>query len=185
MPVPSDNPVTGDQIERGRQLFTDTRLSRDGTISCQSCHDPARAFAKPEAISPGVFGRTGRRNAPTILNRALGRAFFWDGRAATLEQQVLMPIEDPNEMDLPLAEASRRVGLPLRDIARALATFVRAQVSGNSRYDRFEARPAGVRAMLPHVDRFLPVHNLKSLIDLAQALSQESPRTALEKRAWK
>ena len=53
------------------------------------------------------------------------------------------------------------------------------------RYEKFEARPAGVRAMLPHVDRFLPVHNLKSLIDLAQALSQESPRTALEKRAWK
>ena len=54
---------------------------RDGTIACTSCHDPERAFTKPDAVSPGVFGRRGRRNAPTVVNRAWGRAFFWDGRA--------------------------------------------------------------------------------------------------------
>lgn len=150
MPVPATNPLTDEQVVRGRQLFADPRLSRDGTISCLSCHDPERAFTKPDAVSPGVFGRKGRRNAPTILNRAWGRRFFWDGRAATLEQQVLMPIEDPNEMDLPLAEAARRVGLPVDEIARALASYVRAQMSGNSRYDRFQA---GERALLTREER--------------------------------
>ncbi len=137
VPEPTDNPVTPEKIELGRALFADTRLSRDGTIACTSCHDPERAFSKPESVSPGVFGRRGRRNSPTVLNRAWGRVFFWDGRAATLEAQVLMPIVDPNEMDLPLDEAARRVGLPVDEMARALATYIRAQMSGNSRFDRY------------------------------------------------
>jgi cytochrome c peroxidase len=137
VPVPETNPVTEEKIALGRRLFGDTRLSRDGTVACTSCHDPARAFTKPEAVSPGVFARRGRRNSPTIVNRAWGRAFFWDGRAATLEQQVLMPIEDPNEMDLPLAEASRRVGMPADELSRALASYVRSVMSGNSPFDRY------------------------------------------------
>ncbi|MFN8066357.1 MAG: cytochrome c peroxidase [Vicinamibacterales bacterium] len=137
LPVPEANPITPEKIELGRRLFADTRLSKDGTIACTSCHDPERAFTKPDAVSPGVFGRKGRRNSPTILNRAWGRVFFWDGRAATLEQQVLMPIQDPNEMDLTLEEASQRVELPVDKIAAALATYVRAQMSGDTRYDRF------------------------------------------------
>lgn len=139
MPVPATNPLTPEKIEAGLRLFADTRLSRDGTIACTSCHDPERAFTKPEAISPGVFGRRGRRNAPTVLNRGWGRVFFWDGRAATLEEQVLKPIEDPNEMDLSLAEASTRVGMSSGEIAQALASYVRSLMSGNSRLDRFVA----------------------------------------------
>jgi cytochrome c peroxidase len=139
VPVPEGNPVTAEKITLGRQLFGDTRLSRDGRISCASCHDPARAFTKPEPVSPGVFGRRGHRNAPTLVNRAWGRAFFWDGRADTLEAQVLMPIEDPNEMDLPLAEASRRVGVPVAEIGYALATYLRSLMSGDSAFDRFSA----------------------------------------------
>ena len=139
MPLPASNPLSPEKIETGRRLFADTRLSRDGTIACTSCHDPERAFTKPEAVSPGVFGRRGRRNAPTVLNRAWGRVFFWDGRAATLEEQVLKPIEDPNEMDLALTEASQRVGLPTGDIAQALASYVRSLMSGDSRFDRFAA----------------------------------------------
>lgn len=137
MPVPEDNPVTAEKIELGRQLFADKRLSRDGTIACTSCHDPARAFSKPDAVSPGVFGRLGRRNAPTVVNRGWGRAFFWDARAASLEAQVLMPIEDRNEMDLPLAEASSRVGRSTQEISHALATYIRSLMSGDSPYDRF------------------------------------------------
>lgn len=137
VPVPETNPVTPEKVELGRQLFGDTRLSRDGTIACTSCHDPARAFTRAEAVSPGVDGRRGRRNSPTVLNRAWGRTFFWDGRAATLEQQVLMPVEDPNEMDLPLAEAARRVGLSSGEIARALATYIRSLMSGDSAFDRY------------------------------------------------
>ena len=97
MPVPEDNPLTVEKIELGRRLFSDRRLSRDGSIACVSCHDPERAFSDSRPIAIGVFGRQGRRNAPAIINRGYGRAFFWDGRARTLEEQVLKPIEDPNE----------------------------------------------------------------------------------------
>lgn len=150
LPVPASNPLTDEKIELGRRLFADTRLSKDGTIACTSCHDPERAFTKPDSVSPGVFGRRGTRNSPTIVNRGWGSSFFWDGRAATLEQQVLMPIQDPNEMDLSLDEASRAVSLTADTIAQALASYVRAQMSGNSRYDRFNA---GERTVLTPEER--------------------------------
>ena len=137
MPVPEDNPITVEKIELGRRLFGDRRLSRDGTIACSSCHDPERAFSAPAAIAPGVFGRLGTRNAPALINRGWGRAFFWDGRAMTLEEQVLQPIEDPNEMDLTVAEAASRVERSPRELAEALATYIRSILSGNSPYDRY------------------------------------------------
>jgi cytochrome c peroxidase len=137
MPVPDENPLTPEKIELGRQLFNDRRMSRDGTIACVSCHDPARAFSDGRAKAVGVFGRQGRRNAPALVNRGYGRAFFWDARIATLEEQVLKPIEDPNEMDLPVDEAARRVGRSPDDLSRALASFVRSILSGNAPYDRF------------------------------------------------
>lgn len=137
MPVPEDNPITAEKIELGRRLFNDRRLSRDGSIACASCHDPARAFSDGRALSVGVVGRVGRRNAPGIINRGYGRAFFWDARARTLEEQVLGPIEDPSEMDLEISEAARRVGLSPQQMARALATYVRSIMSGNSPYDRY------------------------------------------------
>jgi cytochrome c peroxidase len=137
LPVPEENPLAAEKIELGRRLFFDRRLSRDGSVACASCHDPERAYSDGRAIAIGVFGRKGRRNAPALVNRGYGRLFFWDGRAATLEEQVLKPIEDPNEMDLPLVEAAARAGLASEEISRALASFVRSILSGNSRYDRF------------------------------------------------
>ena len=137
LPVPDDNPLTAATIEQGRRLFHDRRLSRDQSISCASCHDPKRAFADTRPIAIGVFGRKGRRNSPALINRGYGRSFFWDGRIKTLEEQVLKPIQDPNEMDLTLDEAARRVNLPPEEIARALASFVRSILSGGSPFDRF------------------------------------------------
>jgi cytochrome c peroxidase len=137
LPVPEDNPLTAEKIEIGRRLFFDRRLSRDGSVTCGSCHDPERAFSDGRAVAIGVFGRKGRRNAPALVNRGYGRLFFWDGRANRLEDQVLKPIEDPNEMDLPLGEAAARVGLRAGEISQALASFVRSILSGNSRFDRF------------------------------------------------
>jgi len=137
LPVPEHNPLTAQKIEAGRQLFFDRRLSRDGSIACASCHDPERAYSDGRSIAVGVFGRKGRRNAPALLNRGYGRLFFWDGRAASLEEQVLKPIEDPNEMDLPLSEASARTGLSERELSQALASFVRSILSGDSPFDRF------------------------------------------------
>ena len=137
LPVPEDNPLTAEKIEMGRGLFFDRRLSRDGSVSCSTCHDPERAFTDGRPIAVGIFGRRGLRNSPALLNRAWGTLFFWDGRSKTLEEQVLKPIEDPNEMDLPLIEAASRVGLRVSDISFALASYVRSLLSGDSPYDRY------------------------------------------------
>lgn len=137
MPVPDDNPITAERIELGRQLFFDRRLSRDGSLSCATCHDPERGFADARPIAVGIDGRQGRRNAPALINRGYGRAFFWDGRAKSLEEQVTKPIEDPNELGSSLADASRRVDVPADEMARALSSFVRSILSGNSPFDRF------------------------------------------------
>jgi cytochrome c peroxidase len=137
MPVPEDNPLTTERVERGRELFFDTRLSRDRTIACASCHDPERAFSDGRPVAIGVFNRVGRRSAAALVNRGYGRSFFWDGRAATLEDQVLQPIQDPNEMDMTLPEVSARVGIPIEEVSRSLASFVRSLLSGDSPFDRF------------------------------------------------
>ena len=137
VPVPEDNPITVENIELGRRLFNDRRLSRDGSIACSSCHDPNRAFAGSEPVAHGISGRRGRRNAPALINRAWGRSFSWDGRAATLEVQVVRPIEDPNEMDLSIELAAARVGVSSGLLSRALATYVRSIMSGNAPYDRY------------------------------------------------
>jgi cytochrome c peroxidase len=83
----------------------------------------------------GVGGRQGRRNAPALINRGYGRAFFWDGRMPSLEEQVLKPIQDHNEMDLTLEEASGRVKLDVTTLSRALASYIRSILSGDSPYD--------------------------------------------------
>lgn len=137
MPVPEENPITQEKVELGRRLFNDRRLSRDQSVSCASCHDPERAFSDGRPVAIGVFERVGRRNAPALVNRGYGRSFFWDGRVATLEEQVLKPIQDPNEMDMMLSEASARVGSTPDGIARALASYVRSLLSGDSGFDRF------------------------------------------------
>lgn len=139
VPAPDDNPAVARTITRGRQLFFDGRLSRDGSVSCASCHDPARAFTDGRPVSIGIGGVRGRRNAPALLNLAYARVLFWDGRAMTLEHLVRMPIELPHEMDLPVATAAERVGLSPRDLALALAAYVRSILAGGSRVDRFVA----------------------------------------------
>jgi cytochrome c peroxidase len=137
LPVPDENPLTAEKIALGRRLFSDRRLSRDGTIACTSCHDTNRAFSDGRQVAIGVSGRAGHRNAPALVNRGYGRAFFWDGRVPTLEEQVLRPIEDPNEMDLTVVDAARRVRLAPEALSQALASYVRSILSGNSPYDRF------------------------------------------------
>jgi hypothetical protein len=119
LPVPEDNPLTLENIELGKRLFLDSRLSRDGSLSSAGCHDPARGFSDGRPVAIGIHGRQGKRNAPALINRAYGRRFFWDGRVATLEEQVLKPIQDPNEMDLTLPEAATRVALTPEKISRA------------------------------------------------------------------
>jgi len=153
MPVPEENPLTAEKVALGRRLFFDPILSRDYTLSCGSCHDPRRAFTDSLPVAVGVRGRHGTRNAPTLVNRAYGKAQFWDGRAASLEEQALQPIENPDEFDMTVEEVLARLkshgdypALFLaafgreansEDMGRALATYVRTIFSGEAPIDRY------------------------------------------------
>lgn len=153
LPVPLDNPLTAAKSALGRRLFLDPILSRDSTLACAGCHEPARAFTDGRARSVGVGGVAGRRNTPTLLNRVYGRSFSWDGRETSLETQVLRPIEDEAEMDMTLADALSRLKASSEyrqlfaevfsrppnaaDLAASLASYVRTILSGDSPADRY------------------------------------------------
>lgn len=166
MPAPEDNPLTSAKIALGRRLFSDPLLSRDGTLACATCHDPQRAFTDGRPVAVGIRGQIGARSAPTLVNRAYGRSQFWDGRARSLEEQVLEPIVNPKELDLTINEAVERLAsaaeyrdqfelafgrsVNREDLARALASYVRTIVSGDSPLDRYmdgerDALPAQAR----------------------------------------
>ncbi len=157
--IPADNQLTAAKIELGKVLYFDPRLSADGTVSCASCHDPKKGFADDEPFSKGIKGQLGGRNAPTTLNRLHSTAQFWDGRAKSLEDQALGPVQNPVEMGstLPsmIASVNRIAGYrPLfkaafgseeinsERVAKAISAFERTLLSGNSPYDRFQAGEA-------------------------------------------
>ncbi len=137
----------------GRLLFEDKILSSDQSISCATCHIPEFAFGDTSAVSLGVGGQKGTRNTPPITNMAFRASFFWDGRAATLEEQVLRPIENPVEMALPLSEAVARLRADARYVgyfqvlygrmpdtvalADALAAFIRTLETADTPFDRW------------------------------------------------
>ena len=143
LPVPESNPLTPAKITLGRKLFFDTRLSRTGAVSCATCHDPKRAFTDEGPVAVGVDGKKGPRRTPRIFNRVYGKSFFWDGRAATLEEQVLMPIANPLEMDMEPAAAAVRVGLSVPAMRDALASYVRTILAGGAPIDRYLAGDSG------------------------------------------
>src|SRR5207237_8367724 len=95
---PPDNPYTPAKAELGRYLYFDKRLSADQTLSCASCHGPQSGFTDNAAFSTGIKSQKGGRSAPTVINRAFSSAQFWDGRAATLEEQAKGPMANPLEM---------------------------------------------------------------------------------------
>jgi cytochrome c peroxidase len=158
MPVPESNPLTKEKIELGRKLFFDPVLSRDRTLSCATCHDPTLAFTDTKPVAVGVDGQKGTRRSPRLINRGYGKLFFWDGRAGSLEEQVLQPIQNPIEMATTLEEVEARLrgdtgyavgfqkafGRPpdTPALQQALASYVRTIVSGNSPYDRYVAGEA-------------------------------------------
>jgi cytochrome c peroxidase len=154
-PVPKDNPLTEAKVQLGRKLFFDPILSADGSVSCASCHDPSHGFAGSSRFGTGIGGKKTTRNVPSLLNRAYGTAFFWDGREQTLEAQALRPIDNPEEMGGTVADAVKRLqrhadypGLfkaayaeevTPANLGKALASFERVLLLGNSRVDRFRA----------------------------------------------
>ena len=139
LPTPAANPLTRAKVELGRKLFFDKRLSADGTVACASCHDPAFAFGDRRVLAAGIGGRVGVRRAPRLINRGYGKSFFWDGRAQTLEQQVVQPVANPLEMGSSMRDAAARIGVAEEALRDALASYVRTILSGNSRFDRYLA----------------------------------------------
>lgn len=156
VPVPADNPATAAKIALGRALFYEARLSFDGTISCASCHKQEFAFTDGGfPVSRGVGGEVGIRNTPTIVNTAYLHSLSLDGLATSLEQQSLRAILNPLEMRADTTVISRLLQqdtlyrrlfaesfhdlqpVTAHNTVRAIATFMRSVLSGNSRYDRF------------------------------------------------
>jgi len=159
--VPEDNPITMGKVELGRALFFDTRLSFDNSVSCAACHSPQAGFADGLRVSLGIDAQKGGRNAPTVINRAFSRQQFWDGRAGSLEEQSIGPLVNPVEMGMPSHEfVVKKIGairgyrdwfkkifgrnVNIDDLARAIASFERTVVSGNSAFDQFMAGKEGV-----------------------------------------
>jgi cytochrome c peroxidase len=159
---PEDNEYTPEKAELGWLLFFDKRLSTDGSVSCASCHSPEHGFGDGQPVSTGIKGQKGGRSAPSVINRVYGAVQFWDGRAASLEDQAKGPIANPIEMtaekDSKKAHATcieRLKGVKeyrerfkkvfgtddftIDHVAMAIATFERTVLSGNSAFDKFKA----------------------------------------------
>ncbi len=161
--IPEDNQLTQEKIDLGRKLYFDTRISTDGTVGCVTCHDPKHALAdgRGAKTSAGVGGAMGTRNTPTVLNAAFLSTQFWDGRAATLEEQAAQPLLNPIEHGFTnTAAVEARIkelgeyaelfkaafgsdAITLERAAKAIASFERTIISLDAPIDRFLAGEAG------------------------------------------
>jgi len=181
--TPEDNPITNEGFKLGRFLFYDTILSKDKTISCASCHKQEFAFSDNQQLSLGVNNLKTRRHSMTIVNAMWQNTFFWDGRANSLEEQALRPIEAQNEMNLPIDSALVRLNnssfyqekftnafgsseITAELLAKAISQFERALISGNSKFDLYkqgryqlsEAEARGEQLFFTHPE---PSQNLR------------------------
>ena len=153
--VPADNPLTKEKIELGRAIFFDKRMSKDNTIACASCHMAKKGFTDGMPVSTGIKGLKGGRSAPVSFNRVYSKAQFWDGRAATLEDQSIGPFANPIEHgfanhDEMVAKMKKMPGyrkrfqevfggeITIQDVGRAVASFQRTVLSGNSAVDKYD-----------------------------------------------
>jgi cytochrome c peroxidase len=159
---PEDNPYSAEKVELGRLLYFDKRLSSDNSVSCASCHATEKAFTDGAPVSTGIGGQKGGRSAPTVINRAFSTQQFWDGRAATVEEQAKGPIANPIEMTSEKTAEGAHGAIVKRlqtvpgyvqrfdkvfgpksvnidNVAKAIATFERTVYSGNAPYDKYVA----------------------------------------------
>jgi cytochrome c peroxidase len=171
VPIPGDNPETVETIALGRKLFYEKKLSLDDSLACGSCHNPLIGFTDGQKHSIGVGGKTGTRNAPTVINAAYVPLQFWDGRAPSLEEQAAGPIANPVEMNQThavcvsklevdpayKAEFQKAFGpgsVTIGKVKNAIASFERTLISGNSPFDRYQfgghkkaLSPAAIRGL--------------------------------------
>jgi cytochrome c peroxidase len=170
----------------GERLFFDSRLSGDGTVSCASCHDPARAFTDGRPTSVGISGRVGQRNSPTVLNALYNKTQFWDGRVNTLEQQAALPITNPFEMGAAsVGDAVAKIAgdkdyqeqfkqafggdANEQDLLRAIATYERSLTSFGSPFDNYIA--GDDNAVSQSAKRGWDLFNTKARCNLCHALT--------------
>ena len=155
IPTPATNLNYAKKIELGKQLYFDGRLSKNGQVACAFCHNPFAGFADPRQTSIGVDGKIGGRQAPTVFNTAFNRVQFWDGRAGSLEEQAIGPIQNPIEMgethEHVVAKLKKIKGyqeqfrvvfgtdVNLQGIAEAIAAYERTVLSTNSAFDKYAA----------------------------------------------
>lgn len=160
VPWPKDNQYSKKKADLGRLLYFDKRLSANGTVSCASCHYMTCGFSDCRILAVGINDEKGKRHSPTIINAAYAKLLFWDGRANSLEEQCKGPLANINEMaelnnmqkahqecvdnisKIPgyqklFVEAFGKEGVTIDNIAKAVATFERTVLSGNSPYDRY------------------------------------------------
>ncbi len=154
--IPKDNEINAARITLGKKLYFDTRLSKDGTLACATCHDVSRSFTDRRPVSEGIADQLGQRNAPTTMNALFFQTQFLDGRAPSLEEQAKLPILNPIEMGQPNAEATllniapdqeyqkmfqAAYGRPVNydDLGRAIASFERTLVFLDAPFDEFVA----------------------------------------------
>jgi cytochrome c peroxidase len=188
--LPPGGEPTADRIALGRKLYFDTRLSKDGTVACATCHDVSRGFTDHRNVSEGIGDHLGRRSAPTTMNAALLQSMFWDGRALSLEEQAKLPILNPVEMGHPdAASAVAAIGGDSAyqdlfekaygrapnydDLGRAIASFERTLIFLDAPFDRFAAGDA--KAMSPAAQRGFALFNGKARCVSCHMINASNP----------
>jgi cytochrome c peroxidase len=184
------NELTPERIALGRKLYFDTRLSKDGTLACATCHDVSRGFTDHRSVSEGIGDHLGKRSAPTTMNAALLQSQFWDGRAPSLEEQAKLPILNPIEMGHPdAASAMAAVNTDpayqalfqqaygrapnYEDLGRAIASFERTLIFLDSPFDRFAA--GDTKSLSPAAQRGLALFNGKARCVSCHMINSSNP----------
>ncbi|MDV6031902.1 MAG: c-type cytochrome [Phycisphaera sp. RhM] len=199
--IPEDNPLTRAKIELGRQLYFDPRLSNDNSISCASCHDPAQGYGAQTQFGVGVRGQEGGRNSPVAYNRIVSQAQFWDGRAATLEEQAVGPIANPIEMgnnhETCVADLAANPiyklqfekvfgdGVTIDNVGKAIAAFERALVTGPAPYDYQNDLDTFEKLFADDLEFLDEEPELKAQYDAIKAEIAENPMSESAKRGMK
>lgn len=157
-PLPPRPEVTEDNkqlLALGEQLFNEAKLSRDNTLSCASCHQPQLIFSDGKRSAVGVDQQQGKRNTPAIFALELWQSFFWDGRTTTALEQALQPIENPIEMDLPLATALERLNADTQYQQRFAAVFGKSPITSGQLAQALVAFQLQLTVPETAFDRFL------------------------------
>ena len=188
--VPPDNIANDARIALGRKLYFDTRLSKDGTVSCATCHDVSRGFTDRRGTSEGIGDKLGQRNAPTTMNALFFSTQFWDGRAPSLEEQAKLPIVNPIEMGMPngqavtdaikndgdykvMFQAAYNRPPSYDDVGKAIAAFERTLVFLDTPFDAFQGGDA--KAISTDAIAGWVLYNGKARCNACHQISSGSP----------